>query len=170
MERGNPASPLKIQDFELVHESLAPLRQLKLAGFLIFATTNQPGLSRGYLCRSELNLMHRLLRAAYPLDDILICPHDEMDRCPCRKPKPGLITEAAFKWHLSLEQSYVISDKWQDAEVARLAGCTSVLMQSPWVGPVHHDFIVSSFAMAVDKVLKFHQAQGAFCEVGNRLS
>jgi D-glycero-D-manno-heptose 1,7-bisphosphate phosphatase len=101
--------------------------------------------------------MHRLVRAAFPVDDILVCPHDEFDRCPCRKPKPGLLHEAAFNWHLDLDRSYVISDKWQDAEAARLAGCTSLLIRSPWVGPVHHDFIVPTLPMAVGKILQLQQ-------------
>ncbi len=84
--------------------------------------------------------MHDILRRTFPLDDILVCAHDEADHCPCRKPRPGLLIEAAFKWHLNLDHSFVISDKWQDAEAARTAGCTSLLIKSPCVGQVHHDF------------------------------
>jgi D-glycero-D-manno-heptose 1,7-bisphosphate phosphatase len=84
---------------------------------------------------------------------VLVCPHDEEDGCPCRKPKPGLFHEAAHKWHLSLDHSYVISDKWQDAEAARLAGCTSLLLDSPWLGKVHRDFVLPDLAAIVAKIL-----------------
>jgi D-glycero-D-manno-heptose 1,7-bisphosphate phosphatase len=97
--------------------------------------------------------MHDLLRRTFPLDDILVCPHDETDQCPCRKPKPGLLVEASFKWHVSLDRSFVVSDKWQDAEAARLAGSTSVLVQSPFVGKVHRDFLVKDLASAAEKIL-----------------
>ena len=103
--------------------------------------------------------MHALLRAALPLDDILVCPHDETDRCPCRKPKPGLLTEAAFKWKLNLDRCFVISDKWHDAEAARTAGCTSLLMPSPWVGTVHRDFLLPSLEAVVDKILVLKAAR-----------
>ena len=103
--------------------------------------------------------MHDVLRRVFPLDDILLCPHDETDRCPCRKPKPGLLIESAFKWHLHLDRSFVISDKWQDAEAARTAGCTSLLVKSPWVGPVHHDFILPDLAAVVAKILQLSQPQ-----------
>ena len=145
-----------------VNEAIAPLlTKLKGAGFRLIATTNQPGLSRGYQSRRELDRMHELLRRTLPLDDILVCPHDETDRCPCRKPKPGLLVEAGFKWHLDLDRSFVISDKWQDAEAARAAGCTSLLLQSPWVGDVHHDFVLPDLDAIVDKILRLRAGNRA---------
>jgi histidinol phosphatase-like enzyme len=72
-----------------------------------------------------------------------------------------LLTEAAFKWHLDLESSYVISDKWQDAQAAHVAGCTSILVQSPWNGKGHHDFVVPDVPGALNKVLQLQSASGA---------
>jgi D-glycero-D-manno-heptose 1,7-bisphosphate phosphatase len=102
--------------------------------------------------------MHDLLKRVFPIDDILLCPHDESDHCPCRKPAPGMFTEAAFKWHLDLEHSFVISDKWQDARAARAVGCTSMLLESPWIGPGHHDFVLGSLPAIANKILHLHQA------------
>ena len=154
VERQQPITPLTVEDFR-VNEDAAPLlEKLKTAGFVLIATTNQPGLSRGYQSRRELDRMHKLLCKKLPLDEVVVCPHDEADRCPCRKPKPGLFHEAAYKWHLDLDHSYVISDKWQDAEAARQAGCTSLLIESPWVGKVHRDFLLPDLAAAVAKILQ----------------
>ena len=147
-------TPLTLKEFQANSAAEEPLRQLKSAGFLLLAATNQPGLSRGYQSRRELDLMHGMLRQRLGLSDILVCPHDEMDACPCRKPKAGLLIEAAFKWHVDLERSFVISDKWQDAQAAHITGCTSVLIRSPWNGSGHHDFIVSDLPAAVKKVLQ----------------
>jgi hypothetical protein len=55
-----------------------------------------------------------------------------------------------------LERSFVISDKWQDAQAAHVSGCTSVLIKSPWNGSGHHDFVVSDLPGAVKKVLQLH--------------
>jgi D-glycero-D-manno-heptose 1,7-bisphosphate phosphatase len=160
VERQHQVSPLTLEEFH-VNESLVPLLgKLKAAGLVLVATTNQPGLSRGYQSRRELDRMHDRLRHALPLDDILVCPHDEIDRCPCRKPKPGLLAEAGFKWHLDLDHSFVISDKWQDAEAARAAGCTSLLLQSPWVGNVHHDFVLPDLNAIADKILHLRTRSG----------
>jgi D-glycero-D-manno-heptose 1,7-bisphosphate phosphatase len=158
LERQHQVSPLSSEEFE-VNVAAAPLlNKLKASGMTIIVTTNQPGLSRGYLPRRELDRMHDMLRRALPVDDILVCPHDEADRCPCRKPKPGLLVEAGFKWHLNLDRSFVISDKWQDAEAARAAGCTSLLLESKWVGSVHHDFVLPNLTAVVEKIL---QLQGS---------
>jgi D-glycero-D-manno-heptose 1,7-bisphosphate phosphatase len=153
----NQIAPLTLEEFKIKSEAEAGLRKLKNAGFLLIVTTNQPGLSRGYQSRRELDRMHDLLRRSFPLDDILVCPHDESDHCPCRKPRPGLLIESAFKWHLNLDHSFVISDKWQDAEAARTAGCTSVMLQSPWVGQVHHDFVLTDLNDIVEKILSLKQ-------------
>jgi D-glycero-D-manno-heptose 1,7-bisphosphate phosphatase len=151
-------TPLTLDQFVVLEEALEPLCALKDTGFLLLATTNQPGLSRGYQSRRELDLMHGILRQRFPLDDILVCPHDEMDRCPCRKPRPGLLKEAAFTWHLDLDRCFVISDKWQDAEAASNAGCTSLLIQSPWSGSGHRDFLVPHLYAAVKKILQLQLA------------
>src|SRR5512138_31798 len=150
-------SPLTLEEFKVNLSAKEPLQKLKASGFVLIATTNQPGLSRGYQSRRELDRMHDILRRTFPLDDILVCPHDEADHCPCRKPRPGLLIEAAFKWHINLDHSFVISDKWQDAEAARTAGCTSLLIKSPYVGQVHHDFILSDLHGIAEKILRLKQ-------------
>jgi D-glycero-D-manno-heptose 1,7-bisphosphate phosphatase len=164
VERDQPMPPLFLEQMEPKTEAIEPLRQLKAAGFLLIATTNQPGLSYGTLSRRELDRMHDILRQMFFLDDIFICPHDSNDCCPCRKPKPGLITEAAFKWHVNLERSFVLSNKWQDAEAAHNAGCTSLLIASPWIGKGHRDIVLAKLADVPGKIAQLQpatRAQGA---------
>jgi D-glycero-D-manno-heptose 1,7-bisphosphate phosphatase len=161
VERQHQVSPLTLEDFRIDQEVAPLLKRLKAAGLLLIATTNQPGLSRGYQSRRELDRMHELLLRTLSLDDILVCAHDETDLCPCRKPKPGLLVEASFKWQLDLDRSFVVSDKWQDAEAARTAGCTSLLLQSPWVGTVHRDFLLPNLPAIVDKILHLRTAPRA---------
>jgi len=146
-------APATFAEFQLNSAAREPLRQLKAAGYALLAITNQPGLSDGSLSRRELEAMHALLEAHFALNGVLLCPHGEADDCPCRKPKSGLLIEAAFKWHLDLERSFIVSDKWQDAQAAHVAGCTSILLRSPWNGTGHHDFIVPDLATAVHKIL-----------------
>jgi D-glycero-D-manno-heptose 1,7-bisphosphate phosphatase len=155
IERGrSEAGPLKREGFRVRSEVAPLLNELKAAGFLLIATTNQPSVSGDLLPRRELDRLHDVLRQTFRLDDILVCRHEEMDRCTCRKPKPGLLVEASFKWRLDLSRSFVMSDKWQDAEAARRAGATSLLLSSPWLGTGHHDFVLPDLASLVDKVLQ----------------
>jgi histidinol-phosphate phosphatase family protein len=131
---------------------VAPLLELKAAGFLLIATTNQPAMSLGEISRWDLDRMHDLLTRSFALDDIFICPHAEDEFCPCQKPKSGLFSEAAFKWHIDLERSFVISDKWRDAEAARVIGATSLLVKSPWIGEGHHDFVLPNVTAIAKKI------------------
>jgi D-glycero-D-manno-heptose 1,7-bisphosphate phosphatase len=157
---GQQKSPTTLEEFRINEAALPALQRLKSAGFVLIATTNQPEISRGTLSRRELDRMHEMLAATLPLDDILVCPHDEEDDCPCRKPRAGLFHEAAFKYHLLLGQSFLISNRWQDAEAARLIGSTSLAIDSPWLGRGHHDFAVRDLEAAIEKVMereKFHR-------------
>ena len=156
VERSQQVSPLSPGHFKINPAAAKLVRKLKLAGLIVIATTNQPGLSRGYQSRRALDQMHAALLKKVPLDEIMICPHDETDHCPCRKPKPGLLTEARYRWQLDLDRSFVISDKWPDADAALAVGATSLLINSPWLGRVHHDLVVADFAAAVDKLLQLH--------------
>jgi histidinol phosphatase-like enzyme len=129
---GHQAVPTRLEQFKVTPEAPRLLGELKADGHLLIATTNQPGVSRGEVRRNEVDLMHAILRRRLPLDD--------------------LFQEAAFKWGLDLDRCFVISDKWQDAKAAQIAGCTSVLVRSPWIGDDHHDFVVGSLAEAVGKI------------------
>jgi D-glycero-D-manno-heptose 1,7-bisphosphate phosphatase len=160
VERQHQVGPTTLDQFRVRIEAAPLLQRLKAAGFVLIATTNQPGLSRGYQSRRELDLMHLQLRRALPLDDIFVCPHDETDSCPCRKPKAGLLKEAAFTWHLNLDRSFVISDKWQDAEAAYRASCTSLLIESPWLGTAHHDLVLPDLKAVVEKILQLQTVNG----------
>lgn len=152
-EHPAPRGPATLEELEINPDAVKPLLRLKEAGFLLVATTNQPGISRGTLARRELDRIHEVILRAFQLDDILVCPHGDEDDCPCRKPQPGLIKEAVFKWHLDLDHTYVVSDKWQDAEAAHNAGCKSLLLLSPWNGSGHHDVILPSLEAITDKIL-----------------
>jgi len=154
IERQHQVTPVTLEQFQVNQAAIPTLKDLKACGFILIATTNQPGISRGTVSRRELDRMPDLPRRPFPLDEILVCPHDETDDCPCRKPQPGLLTEAAFKWHLDLERSFVISDKWQDAKAARAVGCTSMLLKSPWIGTGPHDFVMTSLAAIADKIVR----------------
>jgi D-glycero-D-manno-heptose 1,7-bisphosphate phosphatase len=154
-ERRQQIGPLALEEFHPNCEVAPLLNELKAAGLLLIVTTNQPALSRGDLSRRDLDRMHQVLRQSFPLDDILVCPHEEMDACTCRKPRPGLLIEGAHKWRLDLSRSFVISDKWQDAEAARRAGLTSLLLASPWLGGGHHDFVLPDLSSLVAKILQF---------------
>jgi D-glycero-D-manno-heptose 1,7-bisphosphate phosphatase len=139
--------------YDLLAAATEPLASLKNAGYLLIANTNEHGLLQAGVARSDLDRLHGALRQEFGLDDILVCRHEDADSCPCRKPRAGLLTEAAFKWHLDLDRSFVVGNRWQDAEMARIVGCVSLLVKSPWIGRGHHDFVLPDLASVAEKIL-----------------
>ena len=76
------------------------------AGFLLVVVTNQPEIARGTLAGSAVDEIHERLAELLPLDDIVTCPHDDADGCECRKPRPGMLLDAASRLGIDLDASY----------------------------------------------------------------
>jgi D-glycero-D-manno-heptose 1,7-bisphosphate phosphatase len=62
------------------------------------------------------------------LQEIAACFHDEPDACACRKPRPGLLLDAAARHGIDLRSSYMVGDRGTDVLAGRAAGCTTVLV------------------------------------------
>ena len=70
--------------------------------------------------------MHEKLNAELAVDDIKVCPHVDADKCACRKPKPGLLHEAAAERGIDLTASFMVGDRMTDIEAGKAAGCSTV--------------------------------------------
>lgn len=123
---GVPVPPRAVADLQLLDGVVEACTALAGAGLALVVITNQPDVARGTLSRSEVDEMHRLLLDRLPLDAIVVCPHDDADGCTCRKPKPGMILDAAERLGLDLSRSVCVGDRWRDIEAARAAGVPSV--------------------------------------------
>jgi D-glycero-D-manno-heptose 1,7-bisphosphate phosphatase len=99
-----------------------------------------------------------------PLDDFLVCPHDDKDGCDCRKPLPGLLLQAAQRHGIDLAASFLIGDRWRDIDAGHAAGCRSALLdfgyreRGPSKAP---DARVGSLTAAVDWILQKTLAETA---------
>lgn len=132
----------RIEDFQLIDGAAEAIRHINRSGYLAIVVTNQPVIARGDVTWEELELIHRKMetllgeQGAY-IDDIFVCPHHpdsgfpgevsayKMD-CNCRKPKPGLLLQAAEKYNIDLTESWMIGDRFQDAQAGQAAGCRTV--------------------------------------------
>ncbi|MFZ2302838.1 MAG: HAD family hydrolase [Gallionella sp.] len=120
---GIPYPPATIDDFELLPGAERAMRALRKAGFLIVVVTNQPDVATGVQRREVVEAMHDKLRAAGLCDDIKVCYHVDASGCDCRKPKPGMLIEAAREWHIDLARSFIVGDRWRDVAAGKAAGC-----------------------------------------------
>jgi D-sedoheptulose 7-phosphate isomerase len=125
---GKPFAPAKLEDLEILPGVPQALQDLKRQGYKLLVVTNQPDVSRGTQSPQTIRAMHQTLMAQLPLDDILVCPHTDHDNCDCRKPRPGMLLEAAHRHNIDLGNSFMIGDRWRDIEAGYNAGCRTILI------------------------------------------
>ena len=123
---GKPYPPSCISEIELPHGVTDALIQFKNYDFLLIVVTNQPDVAKGTTSLEKVDAINNYLSSKLPLDDILVCFHDDADGCLCRKPNPGLILDAVAKYNIDVFTSYMIGDRWKDIEAGRKAGCTTL--------------------------------------------
>jgi D-glycero-D-manno-heptose 1,7-bisphosphate phosphatase len=151
VEDGLPRTPMRAADFEVLPDVAGACRRLRSAGYVLVVVTNQPDVARGLLSPDELSAMHVKLAEQVPLDDIRVCPHDDVDRCRCRKPSPGMLLDAAADHGIDLEASFLVGDRWRDVEAGRRAGCRTILVDQGWRErlPEGADAVASDLTTAV---------------------
>ncbi|MBI4477891.1 MAG: HAD-IIIA family hydrolase [Acidobacteria bacterium] len=76
--------------------------------------------------------IHDRIRQHVALDDLRVCFHTDEDDCPCRKPRPGMLVDAARDWDIDLSASFMIGDRWRDIEAGHAAGCRTLLVGQPY--------------------------------------
>ncbi|OGW44937.1 MAG: hypothetical protein A2Y66_02105 [Nitrospirae bacterium RBG_13_41_22] len=150
---GHPASPRNLKEFVLNDGIRQAIRKLKDFGFRIIVVSNQPDVARGEITQGLLDLVTQRMRWEIPIDDVYICPHDDIHQCSCRKPKPGMLFKAAYQWEIDLSSSFLIGDTWKDIEAGKAAGCKTILLNAPYNQDVHCDFRVKLLAEAVDIIV-----------------
>ena len=125
---GKPYPPASVAAVEILPGVADALAALKRAGYVLVVVTNQPDVARGTQTRAEVDAIHAKLRAELPLDAVYVCPHDDADACHCRKPKPGLMLDAARDLGLDLAASYMVGDRWRDTDAGIAAGTTAIFI------------------------------------------
>ena len=116
-------------EVELIPGAVEALRAIHRNGFLAVVVSNQSGIARGRFTREDLDKvqsrLYELLAAeGEKLDGFYFCPHDpHVESCHCRKPKPGLILDAAGDLDIDIGQSFMIGDRPADLETGMAAGC-----------------------------------------------
>ena len=128
LREGKPYPPTTLSDLRLLPGVREACRKLREAGFALILITNQPDIARGSISAQQVADMHVRLQRYLQLDDIQVCPHDDAAQCDCRKPKPGLLLQAAQKWDIDLAASFVVGDRWRDVEAGQRAGCRPIFV------------------------------------------
>ena len=128
------------QEYEWLPGALDALAVLATLGVPILVVTNQSAIGRGILDPGVLHAIHAQAQAEAQaaggrLDDFLICPHAPADSCACRKPKPGLLLDAAMRYNLDLRRCVFVGDSLTDMQAAAAAGSAWLLVRTGRQGP-----------------------------------
>jgi D-glycero-D-manno-heptose 1,7-bisphosphate phosphatase len=122
---GKPFPPSTVDELEILSGVREALSLTHEAGIVNVVVTNQPDVATGKQRRAVVEDMHKLLRRKLAIDDIRVCYHADIDQCECRKPRPGMLLDAAHDLELDLASSFLVGDRWRDIGAAHAAGCAA---------------------------------------------
>jgi D-glycero-D-manno-heptose 1,7-bisphosphate phosphatase len=139
-EEGRVTSPVSARQLRVFPFVGPSVKRLKREGFMVIIISNQPGVAKRQFAKGELDRMNRKVRASLKsagtrLDAEYYCLHhpEALIRkyrvvCACRKPKPGLLLQAAKEHNVDLTRSYFVGDAIVDVEAGKRAGCKTILV------------------------------------------
>jgi D-glycero-D-manno-heptose 1,7-bisphosphate phosphatase len=155
IRQGRPFPPANLGDLEIPPGVREALTRLKGAGYALIVVSNQPDVARGKTSRETVDSINRRLAETLPIDEFRVCFHDNKDLCGCRKPKPGLLIDAARERGIDLGQSFMIGDRWRDVEAGAAAGCTTIFIDYGYDErrPAAIDHTVTSLNEAAEIIL-----------------
>lgn len=119
------------------------LQRLSAAGFRLIVVTNQTVVARGLITEAEVDEINSTIlrclaeHGAPPIDKVYVCPHHPNAtlpayriECECRKPRPGMLLQAAKDFNLDLKASFLVGDRITDIIAGAKAGCRTVMVES----------------------------------------
>jgi len=117
----------------IYHDAVNALSNTDLKNFKIVIVTNQSAVGRGIISLQAAQyindeLVKTIRGQSGKIDGVYICPHDPDAGCDCRKPKPGLLLQAAKELSLDLKRSWMIGDAWTDVQAGQAAGVRGAII------------------------------------------
>ena len=156
-----------IEEFELLPDVAEAVGRINSSGYLAVVVTNQPVIARGEVTVRELEMIHNKMetllgKEGVYVDAIYYCPHhphrgyegevEELKiNCECRKPKPGMLLQAAEEFNIDLSQSWMIGDGENDVKAGKAAGCMTAFLGTEDYG---QDLSVQSVSDFVRRILQ----------------
>ena len=158
---GRSFAPTSLARFAVYPDAAVCLRRLKEAGFELIVVTNQPDVGVGRVAAETVADMHALLTSTLPIDVIKTCFHTRDQNCACRKPKAGMLLEAAAERLLDLESSIMVGDRTSDIEAGLAAKCRTAFIDHGYSAeprPYHADFVGRSLTDVTNWILETEEA------------
>ena len=155
---GKPFPPSNLEELILIDGVIDSVKKLKNSGLKVIVITNQPDIRNGKTTFNLVNKIHNEISKLAGLEHFYVCHHAEEDQCECRKPKPGLLTQAARELNLNLTKSFLVGDRWRDIHAGQAVGCKNYFINynydEPLPQPPYTEVI--SLSAAVELILGDH--------------
>jgi D-glycero-D-manno-heptose 1,7-bisphosphate phosphatase len=147
------------------------IRRINGSGLHVILATNQSGIARGHFIESMVHRVHEKLgaeiaQAGARLDAAYFCPHLPDACTDCRKPNPGMLYRARDEMGISLEESYIVGDRYTDVQTGKAAGVRTVLVmtgdgrterEEHRDSEIQPDYFAENLAEAAEQILKDHE-------------
>lgn len=122
-------------EFEFLSKAKEAVRRLSNAVYDVIVVSNQAGINKGAVSASTVEEIHRLMLkklsdAGGKVAAVYYCPHRPDENCDCRKPKPGMLLQAAVEHGIELRGSYLVGDSATDIEAGAVVGCRTILVMT----------------------------------------
>ena len=156
VREGKPYPPASLAELEILPGVAQALQRLHAAGVLNVVVTNQPDVALGTQRREVVEAINERLSRQLPLDAVKVCYHADAEGCACRKPRPGMLLEAARELGIDLARSFMVGDRWRDVCAGNAAGCQAFFVDCGYAEarPVAPFVAVKSLSDAVDRILR----------------
>lgn len=124
-----------VDELEWCPLALKSLRTLSVFNYNVFIITNQSAIGKKVLTLMELDRIHKKMideakKSHAVINQIYYCPHLVEDNCDCRKPKGGMLLQAALEFGIDLTHSFMIGDSYTDIQAGKSIGAKTILVHS----------------------------------------
>lgn len=139
-DMGRIDTPFHVDQFHLLPKVVEGVRLINEMGFKTIVVSNQPGISRNnfdenMLARIDARMREEIKAGNGIIDAVYYCRHHpeganpkyRLD-CDCRKPKPGMLFQAARDLDIALSASYMVGDGLTDIQAGCSAGCKTIMI------------------------------------------
>jgi D-glycero-D-manno-heptose 1,7-bisphosphate phosphatase len=159
VRNGMPFAAGSVEQLEILPGVREALERLRASGYLNIVVTNQPDVGARTMTRPAVEEIHAHLLKELPIDAVKVCYHIEADSCTCRKPRPGMLLEAAREFKIDLVRSSLVGDRWRDVGAAQAARCRAYFIDWGYAEkkPDQPYVAVKSLPEAVALILRYDQ-------------
>ena len=159
---------------KILPEAICALSVPAISKYKIVIVTNQSAIGRGLISQKSADDINSRLVSLIQgqggrVDAVYMCHHKPEDSCLCRKPKPGLLLQAASELFLDLPRSWMIGDAWSDVQAGQAAGVRQAILLRTGRGPEQlmqsrsedapHQLVFDNLPRAIDAILSMDNTQ-----------